>query len=74
MRSSSILGLVLILIGLLLVYVLRGLLVQVIVLMLGVGGLILGFILIVIGLALIFGRRAILRGFTWRLSANPPEI
>jgi hypothetical protein len=71
-----VLGAILVLIGLLLVYLLRGLLAQVIVLLLGVAGLIVGLILIVVGLGLIFGRRAIKRGFSWRLSADrrSPEI
>ena len=56
MRSSAIAGWVLVLAGLLTLYLLRHLLVQVIVVLLGIVGLILGFVLILVGLALIFGR------------------
>jgi len=47
--------------GFLLLFLLRGLLLQVIVVVIGVIGLVAGFALIVVGLGLIFGRRT-LRG------------
>lgn len=68
------LGVIFVLIGLFLVYLLRGLLVHIFFLLLGVAGLVAGLILIVIGLGLIFGRRVIKRGFNWRLSAKSAEI
>jgi hypothetical protein len=66
MRSASVLGIVLVAIGVLLLYLLRSLLIHVIVVLLGIGGLVVGLIFIVVGLGLIFGRRAIKRGLTWQ--------
>ena len=67
---------VMVAIGLLLLFLLRHLLVQVILVLIGVVGLIVGLLFIVIGLGLILGGRAIRRGFNWRLSvgAHSPEI
>jgi hypothetical protein len=66
MRGSSVAGLVLIAIGFIILFLLRGLLVRVILLLLGVFGLVIGFALIVIGLGLIFGGRAVKRWVVWR--------
>jgi hypothetical protein len=68
-RVSAVLGIILVLLGLLLLYLLRSLLVQVIFVLLGVFGLVVGVVFIIVGFGLIFGRRAIRRGFTWRVSA-----
>ena len=56
MRGSAIIGTVLLIAGFLLLYVLRHLLVQAIVLLLGVIGLVIGFVLIIVGLGLILSR------------------
>jgi hypothetical protein len=76
MRSSAVFGFILVVIGSLLIFLLRGLLVKVILVLIGLAGLIVGLLLIVIGLALIFGVRAIRRGLNWRISARArsPEI
>jgi len=55
MRSSTILGFVMVVAGLFLLYILRGLLVHLIVLILGVAGIVIALLLIAIGLGLIFG-------------------
>ena len=57
MRSQSILGVVLVIVGLLLLYFLRGVLVDLILLVLGFLGVLLAFLLIAGGLALIFWSR-----------------
>jgi hypothetical protein len=59
MRSQTILGLVLVLVGLALLYVLRGVFIDLIVLVLGFVGVVIALVLIFGGLAMIFwsGRR-----------------
>ena len=59
MRSQTILGLVLVLVGLVLLYVLRGVFIDLIVLVLGFLGVVIALVLIFGGLAMIFwsGRR-----------------
>jgi hypothetical protein len=57
MRSQSILGVVLVIVGLVLLYFLRGVLVDLILLVLGFLGVLLAFLLIAGGLALIFWSR-----------------
>ena len=57
MRSQSILGGVLVIVGLVLLYFLRGVLVDLILLVLGFLGVLLAFLLIAGGLALIFWSR-----------------
>ncbi len=56
MRTSALAGAFLLLIGLVLLYLLRNLLVQVIVVLFGIIGLIVAFVFIIVGLALIVGR------------------
>ena len=63
MRSSVVTGLVLLLAGLVLLYVLRGVFVSLIVLVLGFVGVILALALIVIGLGMIFWPRRRWRRF-----------
>jgi uncharacterized protein YjeT (DUF2065 family) len=63
MRSSVIPGLVLLLAGLVLLYILRGVFVNLIVLVLGFVGVILALALIVIGLGMIFWPRRRWRRF-----------
>jgi hypothetical protein len=55
MRASLIAGIILVLVGLFLLYLLRGLLIQIILLALGVIGVVIAIILVIIGLGLIFG-------------------
>lgn len=55
MRSSAILGLVMLVVGFLLLYLLRGLLVHFVFLILGAIGIVIALLLIAIGLGLIFG-------------------
>ncbi len=75
MRVSAIFGLILVLFGLIVLYLLRGFLVEVIMALLDGAGLVIGFILIILGLLLIFGRRIFRRGFSWHFSATDvPEI
>jgi len=57
MRSQTILGAVLVIVGLVLLYFLRGVLVGLILLVLGFLGVLLAFLLIAGGLALIFWSR-----------------
>jgi len=59
MRSQALLGLVLVLVGLALLYVLRGVFISLVLLVLGFLGVLLALVLVVGGLALIFwsGRR-----------------
>jgi hypothetical protein len=57
MRSQSILGFVLVLAGLVLLYVLRGVLLDLILLVLGFLGVLLAIVLVAGGLALIFWPR-----------------
>ncbi len=59
MRSQTVLGLVLVLVGLALLYVLRGVFIDLIVLVLGFVGVVIALVLIFGGLAMIFwsGRR-----------------
>lgn len=59
MRAQSLLGAVLLLLGLVLLYVLRGVLVSLILLVIGFIGVLIALALIVIGLGMIFwsGRR-----------------
>jgi len=59
---------ILILIGLVILYLLRHLVVQLVVIIVGVAGIVLAIVLIVVGFGLIFGGRAFRRGFTWRVS------
>ena len=59
MRVSAVLGAIFLIAGVVLLYVLRHLLFQVIVVLLGVIGLIIAVVLIVVGLALIFGKSSI---------------
>ena len=63
MKSQTVLGLVVFLGGLLLLYLLRGALVSLIVLVLGFLGIVIAFVLIVVGLAMMFssGRRWTIR-------------
>jgi len=63
MRLQPILGLILIIIGFVLLYVLRDVLVRLILFVLGFLGIVLALVLIIVGLGLIFFRR---RG--WRFS------
>ena len=63
MRLQPILGIILIIIGLALLYLLRDVLVRLILFVLGFLGIVLALILIVIGLGLIFFRRR-----SWRFS------
>lgn len=75
MRVSAIVGLILVLFGLIVLYLLRGFLIEIIVVLLDGVGLAIGFFLIVLGLLLIFGRRVFRRGFSWHFSAtDAPEI
>jgi len=55
MRASEAFGVVLLVAGLLLLYFLRHLLVQVVVVILGLAGLVIALLLITVGLALMFG-------------------
>lgn len=57
MRSGAILGVVLVLAGLLLLFILRGVLLQLILLVLGVIGVFVGLVLVLGGLAMIFWSR-----------------
>ena len=57
MRSGNLIGFALIIVGLLIIYILRELLISVIVVVLGLAGLLLGFILVIVGFGLIFWRR-----------------
>jgi hypothetical protein len=57
MRSQSILGVVLVLVGFVLLYVLRGVLIDLILLVLGFLGVLLALVLILVGLALVFWPR-----------------
>ena len=57
MRSQEIVGVVLVLAGLVLLYLLRRVLIDLILLLLGVLGILLAFLLVAGGLALIFWRR-----------------
>lgn len=68
MRVTAIFGFILVLFGLIVLYVLRGFLVDVIVALLDGVGLVAGFVLIILGLLLIFGFRAFRKGFSWRFS------
>ncbi len=58
MRSQVVLGVVLFLAGVVLLYLLRGFILDVIVLVLGILGLLIALALILGGLAMIFWRRA----------------
>jgi hypothetical protein len=70
-RVSAIVGVFFLLAGLLLLYVLRQLLVQVLLVLLGIAGLIIGLVFVIFGIALIFGkfwiRGRIKRYLTYRL-------
>ena len=55
-RASAIIGAIFLLVGIAFLYLLRHLLVQVIVALVGIIGLIIAFLFIVVGLGLIFGR------------------
>ncbi|HEV2390299.1 MAG TPA: hypothetical protein VGS04_06195 [Nitrososphaerales archaeon] len=57
MRQQQVLGLVLLVAGFLLLYFLRGVFVELILLVLGFLGVILAIILIVVGLAMVFATR-----------------
>jgi len=57
MRSQTVLGVVLVLAGLVLLYLLRGVLLDLILLVLGFLGVLLGLLLVAGGLALIFWSR-----------------
>jgi hypothetical protein len=57
MRSQQILGVVLVLAGLVLLFVLRGVFIDLIVLVLGFLGVVLAFVLILGGLAMVFWSR-----------------
>jgi hypothetical protein len=57
MRAQPILGLILVLAGLVLLYVLRGVFVDLILLVLGFLGVLLALILIAVGLAMVFWSR-----------------
>jgi hypothetical protein len=59
MQSQAVLGVVLVLVGLVLLYVLRGVFIDLIVLVLGFAGVVIALVLIFGGLAMIFwsGRR-----------------
>jgi hypothetical protein len=57
MESSDVIGLVLVLFGLALLYLLRGVLIQLIVLLLGVVGVVIALVLVFGGLAMIFWPR-----------------
>ncbi|MHB2035938.1 MAG: hypothetical protein ACYCPW_04235 [Nitrososphaerales archaeon] len=63
MRLQPILGLILIIIGFVLLYVLRDVLVRLILFVLGFLGIVLALVLIIAGLGLIFFRRR-----SWRFS------
>ncbi|MGA2874317.1 MAG: hypothetical protein ABSE82_02150 [Nitrososphaerales archaeon] len=63
MRLQPILGIILVIIGLALLYILRNVVVRLILFVLGFLGIVLAFILIAIGLGLIFFRRR-----NWRFS------
>lgn len=69
MRGSAILGIVSILIGLALLYLLRHLVIEVVIVLLGVIGIVIAVLLIVVGFALIFGLRFFRRGVAWRVTA-----
>ncbi|MDG6934230.1 MAG: hypothetical protein JRN68_05990 [Nitrososphaerota archaeon] len=56
MRTSAVLGGVLVIIGLLILFILRDLVVRIILLALGLIGILVGLVLIALGLGLIFGR------------------
>jgi len=58
-------GIVLVAIGFLFLFLLRGLLFQLIFVVIGVIGLVIGFVLILVGLGLIFGRRATRGRIRW---------
>lgn len=70
MRASAVLGFIMILIGLVLLYLLRHLILQLIVILVGVAGIVIAVVLIVIGFGLIFGWGARRRMFTLRVSAS----
>ena len=55
MRASAVLGVILLVVGFAILYILRDLLVKVILVLLGVIGLVIGIVLILVGLALIAG-------------------
>jgi len=74
MRISAVLGAVLIAVGLLILYVLRALFVQVIVVLVGVIGLVVGIILVLVGLALVFGRWRARRVRRYFSAGTPSEI
>jgi uncharacterized protein YjeT (DUF2065 family) len=63
MRSHQVLGVVLLIMGLAILYLLRGTLETLIVFILDFLGVLLGIVLILVGLALLFFRRRV-----WRLS------
>jgi hypothetical protein len=72
-RQSLIAGVVLLVLGLLLLYLLRHLLVQVIVVALGIIGLVIAFVFVLVGLALILGRFWIGRVMGRRLAFETPN-
>ena len=55
-RASAVIGAIFLIVGIAFLYLLRHLLVQVIVALVGIIGLIIAFIFIIVGLGLIFGR------------------
>ena len=55
-RASAVIGAIFLIVGIALLYLLRHLLVQVIVALVGIIGLIIAFLFIIVGLGLIFGR------------------
>lgn len=66
MKLQSVLGIILVIIGLALLYLLRDVLVKLILFVLGFLGIVLGFIFILVGLGLIIfrrGRRVYFRSF-----------
>jgi hypothetical protein len=70
MRSSAVGGIILILIGLVTLYLLRHLVIQLVFILVGVAGIVLAVVLIAVGFLLIFGGRAFRRRFIWRVSTS----
>ncbi|MGD0637723.1 MAG: hypothetical protein ABSA72_06765 [Nitrososphaerales archaeon] len=56
MRASAVVGAIFLLVGIAFLYLLRHLLLQVIVAVVGIIGLVIAFVFILVGLGLIFGR------------------
>ena len=68
MRASGVIGAIFLILGVAFLYLLRHLLVQVIVALVGIIGLVIAFLFIIVGLGLIFGR-FLLRGRIRRFMA-----